>query len=219
MNSDGKNQLRWAVAALVSVTVATAGDVFSLAFFRRYFPSYDPMTQPISALGANTSPISQQVSLWWIFLGIVFLFFAIAYRMNKSSNQTAFWLIVLYAVCEEIGSGVFPGNHLDSHLTPVGWAHNILGGIGVAALMVVPFVLIRHQPGQNHIGFNRFLKSISITGVTLFLLFSISRMPLPEVAFLRSWHGLWQRLFVANYYVVLVAIALLQVVAEARPAA
>jgi hypothetical protein len=120
-------------------------------------------------------------------------------------------------VCEEIGSGVFPGNHLDSHLTTVGWVHNILGGIGVAALVMVPFVLLRPESDSITKLFRRFMITISITGITLFLLFSVSRMTIPAVAFLRSWHGLWQRLFVANYYVVLVVIALLQVMAEARP--
>jgi hypothetical protein len=208
--SEQLKQRHWAMAALVSVTFATTGDIFSLGVFHRYYPAYHPLTDPISALGANTSPISAAVSAWWIFLGCVFLFFALAYRAGRSSNRIVFLLIVLYAVCEELGSGLFPGNHLDHHLTLTGWIHNVLGAFGVAGLAAVPFVLMRDSLVRKRKPFLQFLKFASATGVLFFLLFSVSRLSTPSLALLRSYHGLWQRLFVANYYVILVVLAAFQ---------
>lgn len=203
-------QRNWALTALISVTLATTADIFSLGVFHRYYPAYHPLTDPISALGSNTSPIAGAVSAWWIILGCVFLFFAFAYRAGRSSNRVVFLLIVLYAVCEELGSGLFPGNHLDHHLTLTGWIHNVLGAVGVAGLVAVPFVLMRDSMVRKRKPFLQFLKIASASGLIFFLLFSVSRLSTPSLALLRSYHGLWQRLFVANYYVILVVLAAFQ---------
>lgn len=203
-------QRNWALAALISVTLATAADIFSLGVFHRYYPAYHPLTDPISALGSNTSPISGAVSAWWIILGCIFLFFAFAYRAGRSSNRIVFLLIVLYAVCEELGSGLFPGNHLDNHLTLTGWIHNVLGAFGVAGLVAVPFVLMRDKVVRKRKSFLKFLKFASGSGLMFFLLFSVSRLSTPSLALLRSYHGLWQRLFIANYYMILVILAAFQ---------
>jgi hypothetical protein len=205
----------WSYVALITCLIASVCDLAALAVFAHFYPAYDPYSQPISGLGASGSPIARLVSLWWIFLGLIFLTFAFAYQMSNCANNRAqhitSWLIATYAVGEEIGSGVFPGNHLAGHLTAMGIIHNITGGIGIVALVAIPFVLMNLYTRSDHPAFNRFLLVISLTGMFFFLLFSISRLNLPELQWLRSWHGLWQRLFVANYYIMLAAIAVKQV--------
>ena len=210
-----RRNVSWSYLALITCLIASVGDLVSLVVFADFYPAYNSYSQPISALGASGSPIAREVSLWWIFLGLIFLTFAFAYRMSNDTNNPVLritsWLIAAYAVGEEIGSGMFPGNHLAGHLTAMGIIHNIVGGIGIVALALIPFVLMKYYTRAIHPAFNRFLLTISMTGIFFFLLFSISRFSLPELQWFRSWHGLWQRLFVANYYIMLVVIAVKQV--------
>jgi len=211
----GKRYIRWSYLALLTCLVATVGDLASLAVFARLYPAYNPRLQPISALGASGSPIALYVSGWWVLLGLVFLLFSYAYGksnfLHHPAQKISAWLIGVYAIGEEVGSGLFPGNHLAGHLTLTGIIHNVIGGIGVIALVAIPFVLMRKYSRAGDVAFNRFLLLISVTGIIFFMLFSISRLALPEMHFLRLWHGLWQRFFIANYYIMLVVIAAKQV--------
>jgi small-conductance mechanosensitive channel len=210
-----KRFINWSYAALITCLVATVCDLVSLAVFAHFYAAYNPKLQPISALGASGSPISLFVSGWWVFLGLVFLVFSYAYGksnfLHHPAQRISAWLMGVYALGEEAGSGLFPGNHLANHLTATGIVHNIIGGIGVIALVTIPFVLMKKYTRAGHPAFNRFLLIISLTGIIFFLLFSISRLTLPGLYGLRLWHGLWQRFFVANYYIMLVVIASKQV--------
>jgi hypothetical protein len=201
----------WAYGSLLACFVACVGDLAALWVFSHMYKGYNPDIQPISALGAQGSPIARLVSGWWIFIGSVFLLFAYAYGKcdagQNSAHKLTAWLVAIYAVGEEIGSGIFPGNHIAGHLTSIGIVHNVTGGIGVIALVFAPFVLMKKYTRADHLSFNRFLWTISILGILAFLFFSISRLTRPELFWLRSRHGLWQRLFVADYYVFLIAIA------------
>jgi hypothetical protein len=201
----------WVYVSLLACLIACIGDLAALMVFTHIYKGYNPNIQPISALGALGSPIAREVSCWWIFIGSVFLLFAYAYaksdaHQNSAQRLTA-WLIAIYAVGEEIGSGVFPGNHFAGHLTSIGIIHNVIGGIGISALVIAPFVLMKKYTRADHPSFNYFLWTISILGILVFLIFSISRSTLPELLWMRSQHGLWQRLFVADYYAFLIAIA------------
>jgi hypothetical protein len=201
----------WSLIALMACLIACLADMISLFIFARHFPAYNPNTQPISGLGASGSPVAGFVSGFWIFLGFVFLLFAYAYHKGNYSNlreiRITSWLIAIYALGEQVGSGLFPGNHLDRHLTTIGIIHNIIGGIGVMALMAIPFVLSRRYDPKSYPIFNSFLWIISFSGIILFVLFSVSRLNSQRVQWLRSWHGLWQRLFIANYYILLITTA------------
>jgi hypothetical protein len=180
--------------------------------FARFYPGYDARIQPVSALGAKGSPIAGLVSGWWIFIGMVFLIFAFSFGKtnysHKRPHMLTAWLIGIYATGEEIGSGVFPGNHLAGRLTTTGIIHNLIGGIGVLALVLSPFVMKRKYPRIDYPSFNRFLSIISLSGIFVFLLFSITKLNLAGIPWFRSLHGLWQRLFIANYYLFLIVLSL-----------
>jgi Protein of unknown function (DUF998) len=218
---ENKRFIRWSYTALIACVFATVCDVVSLAVFARFYPGYDPGLQPISALGASGSPIARFVSGWWILLGFVFLLFAFAYGksnvLHNPAQKIAAWLIGVYGLGEEAGSGLFPGNHVAGHLTSTGIIHNGIGGIGTVALIAVPFVLMIKYNRTDHPAFHRFLLIISLTGILFFLIFSLSRLTLPAMQGLRLLHGLWQRLFVADYYIMLVVIAARQVLEAKRP--
>lgn len=204
--------ITWCYLAPVACFIACIGDLVALVVFDHIYPGYDSHIQPISALGAAGSPIAGLVSCWWIGIGTVFLLFAIAYGKCNSEyepeHRITAWMIGIYAVGEEIGSGLFPGNHLAGHLTPIGIVHNVIGGIGVVALVAAPFVLMKKYSRKNNFLFNRFLLFISLFGILEFLLFSVSRLTWPQLHGLRMWHGWWQRIFVANYYIFLAGIAI-----------
>jgi len=70
---------------------------------------------------------------------------------------------------------LFPGNHLAGHLTLTGIIHNVIGGIGVIALVAIPFVLMRKYSRAGDVAFNRFLLLISVTGHNL--LYALQYIP------------------------------------------
>jgi hypothetical protein len=201
----------WANTAMVSCFLACLCDLFSVPVFARFYPGYDPISQPISILGASGSPIARFVSWCWIFIGILFLLFAVGYGLSNprklTSHKIAAWLIAIYGLGEEIGSGVFPGNHLAGSLTVTGWTHNILGGAGMAALMILPPVLMKKFTKSGYPIFYRFCQIITVLGLVIFLGFTISHIASFTGHRFALKHGLWQRLWVINYYVFLMAIA------------
>jgi hypothetical membrane protein len=207
----GSNKI-WGRMVPVLCIIACLSDFVSLIFFAHLYPGYDPMKQPISALGASQSPIAGLVSAWWILTGLVFLMLAFTYwksgdpksRINKITS----WLIAIYAICEEAGSGVFPGNHLNHHLTTIGMVHNIVGGFGLIALAAIPYVLMKDHKINEHPFLHRFAKTVAWSGILFFLLFSITRFETLQIRWLSQWHGLWQRLFIANYYLFLIVISI-----------
>jgi hypothetical protein len=206
-----KKYLFWVYVSLIACLVACLGDLAALVVFAHLYHGYNASLQTISALGAWESPISRLVSWWWIFIGSVFLLFAFAYgkcdvEPGSAQKRTA-WLVAIYAAGEEIGSGIFPGNHLSGHLTSTGIVHNIVGGIGVVALVIAPFVLMRKYTPKDQPSFNHFLRLISLLGILAFVVFSLSRIVQPEYLWLRLRQGIWQRLFVVDYYIFLIGIA------------
>jgi hypothetical protein len=210
-----KQFIRWSRIALVACLTAVICDLVSLGVFARFYPAYNSRFRPISGLGASDSPVAHIVSGWWIFMGLIFLLFSYAYGRSNFDHHPAkkvtAWLIGVYALGEEAGSGLFPGNHIAGHLTTSGIIHNVIGGIGVIAIMAIPFVLMKKYNRINNAALYWFLLLVSLTGIIFFLLFSLSRFTLPGINGVWLWHGFWQRLFVANYYFMLIAVAAKQV--------
>ena len=211
--------MSWAKVALVSCFVACIGDFFSAAVFARYYPGYNPIAQPLSALGSAGSPIARFVSLSWIFFGMLFLLYAAGYGLSNYSNlpaqKIAAWLIAIYGLGEEIGSGVLPGNHLNGHITTLGWFHDMVGGIGMVALMVLPLVLLKKFTRSEFPLMHRFCKIIAVIGFIIFVGFTVSHIFAITDHRIALWHGLWQRLWIVNYYVFLMVIAM-QLVSDVR---
>ncbi len=205
------SNLLWAKIAFVSCFVACIADYFSVPVFASFYPSYDPVSQPSSVLGAAGSPIARFVSVSWIVIGLVFVLFALGYGLsnlkNLKAHKIAAWLIGIYGIGEEMGSGILPGNHINGHITTMGWFHDAVGGIGMAALMILPLVLMKKFTKSAYPFMHRLCLLINITGFIIFLGFSYSHIARFSGHRIAMWHGLFQRLWDLNYYLFLMAIA------------
>jgi hypothetical protein len=198
----------WSGIAMITCLTACLGDIILVTIFSRYYPAFNPVVQPTSALGALGSPVAKAVSASWIIFGFIFLFFAIAYYKSKEvptrEHHLTSWLFALYAVGEEMGSGVFPGNRVMGHLTTIGIIHNIIGGIGTGALLIAPFVLLKRYSRIKNYLMRSYLLFVCISGILIFILFTISHFKWPGMKWLYLRHGLIQRVFITDYYLFMI---------------
>lgn len=160
----------------------------------------------MSVLGTAASPLATEMSAWWILLGGLLLWFAVGFRKTFAAYgkpvRRASELIGLYAAGEGIGSGIFPANRVDGVLTPLGYMHNAVSGIGVIGLMLIPVVLLPLFPKACFPRMHSFTWGVLVLGTSAIVLFLTSRS-VPAWAY----EGLWQRLFTAVYYLYLVVLA------------
>jgi hypothetical protein len=205
------NPFTWSKIAMVTCFIACMGDLTLVNVFSRYYPEFNPVLQPTSALGALGSPVAHIVSAWWIIAGFIFLFFAIAYyrseEVQTKAHNLACWLFALYAVGEEMGSGIFPGNRIMGHLTTIGIIHNIIGGIGTGALLISPFVILKKYRLKKDYPMIRYLLFVCISGIMIFIAFTISHFNWPGMKWLFLRHGLIQRIFLTDYYLFMIVTA------------
>lgn len=201
----------WSKIAVVTCFIACLGDMMLVNIFSRYYPGFNPVLQPTSALGAMGSPVAHIVSSWWIIAGFIFLFFAFAFYRSEENHtkvhQLASWLFGLYAVGEEMGSGIFPGNRILGHLTSIGIIHNVIGGIGTGALLISPFVILKKYQGKEDYPVRNYLIFVCISGILIFIVFILSHFNRPGMTWLYLRHGLIQRVFLTDYYLFMIVIA------------
>jgi hypothetical protein len=205
------SHLTWSKIAMVTCLIACLGDITSVNIFSRYYPEFNAIIQPISALGALGSPIAHLVSAWWVFVGFIFLIFAIAYNRSEEIQTRTHYLSSLlfgiYAVGEEMGSGIFPGNRILGQLTTIGIVHNVIGGIGTGALIISPFVLLKKYQLKDDYLMSRYLLFVCISGILTFAVFSMSHFTLMGTQWLYKRHGFFQRIFISDYYLFMIVIA------------
>jgi hypothetical protein len=205
------SSLTWSKIAMLSCIIACLGDMVLVKVFSRYYPEFNPVVQPTSALGAMGSPVAHLISAWWIIAGFIFLLFAIAYYHSEETqtrtHRLTSWLFALYAVGEEMGSGIFPGNRILGHLTTIGIIHNVIGGIGTAALLISPFFFLKKYREKENYLMRRYLLFVCISGILIFVAFAISHFNWPGMKWLYLRHGLIQRIFITDYYLFMIVIA------------
>jgi hypothetical membrane protein len=207
----GSNKKKFIVISAITGLIACEGDFIFMYLLGLHYPEYSQLTNTMSSLGASNSPVSQVMSLWWIIMGIMFIIFAIGFRYSYSKEgkyaKIISWLLILYGLGEGMGSGIFKADHIDNSLTTSGIIHNIVGGIGVASLIVLPYI------GQKIFtkGKNPFLNLISwivlLLGIIFLVLFSFRISNLKD-NILVKYQGLWQRLFILDYYIYFSIIAI-----------
>ena len=198
-------------AALIGF-LACLGDMSMTVIFGNRYPGYSQLHDTMSKLGASDSPVGFQMSLWWVILCFLFIAFAFGFRQLYYKNgkwfRTAFWLIVIYALGEGMGSGIFPANHDGNKLTLSLMIHDTLGGIGIGGIMVLPFALMKTISEKKANAFYRFSQIILYAGPVFLILFSIAKILTNPDNFIASYKGLWQRLLMLNYYVYLMVLAI-----------
>ena len=201
------------VSALLCI-FACIGEFVVMFVFGASYPGYNHLYDTMSALGASVSPVSVEVSFWWVIMGVFMILFGIgfqeAFREKGRIATLASWLIILYGLGEGIGSGLFRADHTLSGLTISAIIHDILGGIGVASILLLPFIMQKVIPKIEKPAFFRMSQIFFITGLFTKLLF-LFRYSSDENNFLSLYKGLWQRLFMLNTYIYLTTIAILMI--------
>ncbi len=199
------------VSGAMAGLIACWGDFTALFIGGSRYPGYNHLTDTWSSLGASLSPVSDGMSLYWVITGILFIWFAVGFRFAfspaDSSVRMAALLIFLYGLGEGAGSGLFKADHVGDSLTFAAEIHNLVGGIGVLALLILPLVMPKIIPDSKFAGFHTLSRLIFIAGCLWLLLFLSRYLPYKESFFVR-YKGLWQRLFVLNNYLYLTVIAL-----------
>jgi hypothetical protein len=196
----------------VACFIGCAGDFVVIFFFGQFYPGYSQLNNTMSSLGATISPVSNIVSMSWIVLGLMFMFFAYVFGKFYSPSgkyiNFAALLIAIYGLGEFIGSGLFKADHIGNTVTQSAVVHGITGSIGIAAMSVLPLVMLIIIPRAENRGLRRLSWIVFFSTLVLLVLFNYWYFH-PEPNILTRLEGLWQRLLALNYYIYLSAIAYL----------
>ncbi len=188
-----------------------AGDFLSLLILGQEYPDYNQLNDTMSSLGSSASPVSNIISVLWIILGILMIIFAFGFRAAHSPRdknvKIVFWLLIFYGLGEGLGSGLFKADRVSGSYTTSFIVHDILGGAGVVAIMILPLIVQKIKPSFSSPGFIRFSNITLILGTLFLILFSFRFIGNGENIIVR-YKGLWQRLFVLVYYIYMITIAI-----------
>lgn len=205
---------KFIVLAAVCCLIACIGDFAVTALIGYLYKDYNFLTQSQSYLGTANSPVAIYMNTWGVIFSLLFLIYAYALRktiFRKGLWQhIAVWLIAIYGFGEGAGSGLFPYNHIGTELTLSGKLHSIFSGIGDIAIVVLPFVLIKVFPKHLFPKLNLICWFVGISAPVLIIIFLLARQ---NIVLLK---GLWQRLYLLEYYTLLIVIAIDMLVTEAK---
>jgi hypothetical protein len=189
-------------------------DIASFFVFASRYQGYDQIRQPLSELGSSISPVSASISAWWAIFGILMVVLALgfytAYTDNGRSGKMAAICIALYGLGEGIGSGLFKFDIINNVKTVSYSLHELFGSIGVFSILALPFLVFRITPFNRTLRFRTFSSYIIIFGFIFFIMFSIRYVNLTNgvTDLINKYTGLWQRLFLFNYYIYLITVSL-----------
>jgi hypothetical protein len=146
------------------------------------------------------------MNTWEIIFSILFVFYA--YGLLRTIfkkdfwQHVAVWLIVIYGLGEGIGSGLFPYEHAGNGPTLSGKLHLLFSTIGVVAIALLSFVMLKVFPKQGYPKINAYTRFVAWSGLAFILLFLLAKMHLIPL------RGLWQRLFILDYYSLLIVVTI-----------
>jgi hypothetical protein len=191
---------------------ACLGDLYMTHLLGTWYPGYRPLFQPMSDLGEDGSPVALITSAWWVIMGLMFIAFGYGFYRALAHHgkpaKLAAWMLALYGIGEGLGSGLVPGFPGGSFRTPGSVVHNLLGGVGVTAAFLLPFLIMKIFRAQQRPALYWQSWFTTVTGIFFFILFSISTFFHPEGSWI-SYTGLWQRLFMLMYYIFFIWLAII----------
>jgi len=186
--------------------IAMAGDFVIPWILGRRHPGYSHLRDTISTLGTAESPVKRQLRPWLIVLGVCFLGFAVGQAVVFQVFTWRYWLyltgIISFGLGAGIVAGIFSEDSPGTAETFSGKIHGIGSGLGFILLLLAPLwargmIEFAAVKGWNTLGF--------LAGFITFTLFMVSGK---SSGFLKEWTGLWQRLYLAVMYGVLLMNAL-----------
>jgi hypothetical protein len=202
------------ISAVIGV-LACLGDVYMIYLLGTWSPGYKPFLQAMSDLGHEGSPVARLVSTGWVIMGLMFIIFGYgfyrAFFHYSKMARTAGWMLALYGIGEGLGSGLIPGSPGKVFQTPRSIFHSLLGGVGVLAAILLPFIIKKMFNARKSSALYWYSWFTTVSGVLFFTLFSISNFYHPEGNWI-SYLGLWQRLFLLTYYLFFIFLAILMLV-------
>jgi hypothetical protein len=204
------NTKRIVKLSCISCIIACAGDFAVMFFLGTFYPGYSQLKDTMSSLGASVSPVSNEMSAWWIIVGLLFIFFGIGFKLafndKKKIVTIASWLIILYGIGEGIGSGAFKADHIGNSLTTSALIHDAFSAVGVVSIIILPLVMKRIISKAGWPYLYTMSSAVFFIGIIMLLLFSF-RISNDKSNFLNIYQGLWQRLMMLNNYIYLGTIA------------
>jgi hypothetical protein len=208
-----KKREQWIRIAAIAGIAGCAGDLLMTFIMALVYPGYNQFTDTLSKFTASESPVRLLVASWWIVLSILFIVMATGFRMrfdiSRKSVRIGYWLIVIYALGEGMGSGIFPADHIPKGFTLSLIIHDTLGGIGIAAIMLLPFILRKQPPFAGSRTFRQLTWIVLFTGPVMLILFSLAKIEDTPNFFIFIYKGLWQRLLMFTYYAYLIGVSIM----------
>ena len=202
-------QTLFVLAGSASCVVACVGDFAVPMVLARSYPGYSHVRDVLSELGTARSPVAQWINRWWLVFGLLLIVFAIGVAAACHPGGAPVYilsgLLIVFGVLGGMAAGLFPMDSAGSRPTVAGKLHDILGGIGFLALMLIPVVSLWAFPRGEFPVLYRLSAVTSFAGMIPLVLLALSARA--RGGWL-SWAGLWQRLFLLNYYTHLTALAL-----------
>ncbi len=187
---------------------ALLGD-FIITFILGYFQdNYSHIEDTMSELGNKESRFKTILSIWWFIWGGSLMIFSIGFIIHAYNSVisghviTAAILIFIFGFGAGIVAGLFPEDPKGEEESVSGKIHGIFGGLGYLALLAIPSILANIS-GEWFLAISIV---VQILGVGSFTLFLLSKNPKIGKS------GLWQRLFLFNYYVYMIIIAVIMIV-------
>jgi hypothetical protein len=116
-------------------------------------------------------------------------------------------LIIVYGVGEGICSGLFPVDYSSNTLNVESEIHIVLSGLGVLALLLLPFFFQKVFDKHLYPNFFKLSYFAFFTGLLFMILFSVAKMYDLNDNFLAQYKGLWQRLITLNFYAYFLVLA------------
>src|SRR5512133_1469358 len=96
------NSKRYIIISALACIIACAGEFVVMFVFGTYYPGYSHLKDTVSSLGASISPVSAIISMWWVIMGTLLVFFASGFKKAFSKKgqyaNLASWLIILYGL-------------------------------------------------------------------------------------------------------------------------
>ena len=197
------SRIRTIQLGFIACWLLILGEWLTDFYFATRYPGYRWQTESISYLGQRGSPVELQVTIWGACFTLLLVLYAYgfwqAFRPARPAKWSA-WLIVMYGLGEGAGSGFFPMDPPGSLQTASTFWHELLSSWGDAAIITLPLVwmyLFRHLPWMRF-----YLKAVIVTGLILAGFFLAAKWGQPP-DFILNYKGLWQRIYVSDFHVML----------------
>lgn len=139
---------------------------------------YNPLIQYISELGECGAPNSMIVSLMFIFVGVLLVFFSISLYYGIKIEKKS-WIgpvfLVLFSIFDWIGSGIFPCDPGCAGKTFSGQTHLIVSIIGMIFMTFCPIITWKYmKKDERWHNFDKFTLLIGILIPVINVIFIIS---------------------------------------------